>query len=638
MGGDEQPRASSGASRAARAWADALAAGWLPVIAVNAVFVRRVPVQFDAAHQLAHHFYDAAQLLGLAALSWLAVHALCRMPSAPRIGAAFALVALSTYALLPLDLESFLERHEGTTVPWRAVFALAGTLALALTTAAGWWLGRGKLRFIGILLGLALAVGNHLVLELNYPGAHFVLAWAASLLIGTGVMRDLAARELPRSLRIAAAATALVSLVSYAFVPGPIVRSALLSSSGAVVAPFVTQVWAALEGERPATEARYDAAWFSPREGLPAVPAVRLPKAPEQPIVILLTVDALRADLFDGSPAERKAVRNMRAIARRGLSFSRAWAPAPYTMGSLRSLFLGVHYFQQNRRLRDAKGKKRPLPSIAALLDAHGVATLNVRIVRSLDIEGSVTRGFKQEVELDRKRHTATDVVSAILEQLDADAQGSRLIYAHIIDPHSPYTIGAQRGPHKTPKQRYLAEVAHVDKAIGKLYAELVERGLQSRTYLIVSADHAEAFGEHGHYFHATTVYEEMIHVPLILQGPGIAVRSVDTPVTLLDVSPTVLSLFGVDTPGHFMGQSLVPFMRGESPQLTRPLAVDGGRAIRAMLFEGRWKAIVNVRRGTEELYDLANDPKERKNLAEEPEARAYFATLRAFFKTAKVK
>jgi arylsulfatase A-like enzyme len=123
-----------------------------------------------------------------------------------------------------------------------------------------------------------------------------------------------------------------------------------------------------------------------------------------------------------------------------------------------------------------------------------------------------------------------------------------------------------------------------------------------------------------------------MIRVPLFIEGPGIKPRRVPRAASVMDVPPTVLSLFGLPTPGHFMGQSLVPFMRGENPELARPLAVDGGRNIRAMLFQNRWKAMVDMNHGTEELNDLKTDPGELKNLAERPEARAYFATLYAFF------
>jgi choline-sulfatase len=100
--------------------------------------------------------------------------------------------------------------------------------------------------------------------------------------------------------------------------------------------------------------------------------------------------------------------------------------------------------------------------------------------------------------------------------------------------------------------------------------------------------------------------------------------------VSLMDLGPTILSLFGLPTPGRFMGQSLVPFMRGETPVLARPLAVDNGGNMRAMLFDERFKAI--SRSGIDEVYDLRDDPGETKNLAEHPESRVRLATLRAFF------
>jgi arylsulfatase A-like enzyme len=83
---------------------------------------------------------------------------------------------------------------------------------------------------------------------------------------------------------------------------------------------------------------------------------------------------------------------------------------------------------------------------------------------------------------------------------------------------------------------RYVSEVELVDSSIGRLRRELERRKLGERLYLIVTADHGEAFLEHGRYYHARTMYEEMIRVPLLLEGPGVEPRRVDRSVSLLDL------------------------------------------------------------------------------------------------------
>jgi arylsulfatase A-like enzyme len=217
------------------------------------------------------------------------------------------------------------------------------------------------------------------------------------------------------------------------------------------------------------------------------------------------------------------------------------------------------------------------------------------------------------------------------LERLARQGDRPLFLYLHFNDPHAPYDRG---GPAPTPFEAYLKEIALVDQAIGRIRAAVDESGLADRTAILLVSDHGEAFGEHGQQFHATTLYDVMIRVAMIVHVPGARAREVDTPVSLIDVAPTVLDLMGTRTPGSYMGQSLVPFIRGRSPFLQRPIVADSSRLQRAMVFADGMKIIEDRRKQTVELYDLVRDPGEEHNLVEEreTEAEGRLSTLRAFF------
>jgi arylsulfatase A-like enzyme len=224
----------------------------------------------------------------------------------------------------------------------------------------------------------------------------------------------------------------------------------------------------------------------------------------------------------------------------------------------------------------------------------------------------------------------ASDLVAALDARLGTIGDGPAFLFTHFMDAHFPYDKGRADG---SPKDRFVSELSIVDREIGRLRRVLARLPIASRTTLIVTADHGEAFGEHGRTQHGTTVYEELLRVPLLIRSPGVAPREVSEPVSLVDLAPTILDLNGIATPGSYMGQSLVPFLRGASPALTRPILAEG-RLKRALIFPDGMKAITDERRGTVELYDLVNDPKELRNLASEGAAdvEARVGALDTFF------
>jgi arylsulfatase A-like enzyme len=169
---------------------------------------------------------------------------------------------------------------------------------------------------------------------------------------------------------------------------------------------------------------------------------------------------------------------------------------------------------------------------------------------------------------------------------------------------------------------RYLNVLHETDRHLGRLFAALRERGLADETLVVVTGDHGEAFREpHKQRGHGFTVYQEDVHVPLMLWNPRLfpAGRRVATLGAHMDLNPTITDILGVEPAGGWQGRSLF------EPE--RPPRVYGVASVGDYQFglrDGSWKYILNTSRGHEMLFDLARDPDEQHNLAADEPARCH--------------
>jgi len=116
----------------------------------------------------------------------------------------------------------------------------------------------------------------------------------------------------------------------------------------------------------------------------------------------------------------------------------------------------------------------------------------------------------------------------------------------------------------KTLVDLYDAEIRCMDDCFAELVSELDRLGLRKDSLIVVTADHGEEFGEHQGFFHLKQLYDEVLHVPLLLFGEGLPKGTqVSDMVRLIDVAPTIFALLGVPQPQHFLGTSLVPLIDG---------------------------------------------------------------------------
>jgi arylsulfatase A-like enzyme len=504
----------------------------------------------------------------------------------------------------------------GTGVGIALAHLLGGLAAKRLYAAIPW----------GVVAVASVAVNGSLYRD-DFAESHAVGAWAAASalagLFATPIGRRLGARpRLGRALGIASLATLLSVIVQ----PSNAARLELFRSASTIGAwAHASTVWRkpSLRAAGPLPVA---AAWLDRRGDLaPIPPSFRRP-VDGAPVVVLITIDAVRADL---SARDENDARwpNLARLKREGAYFTRARAAGSQTAVSLSALFSG-RYFSELCWSKHGRGGMRfdypaddPTPRVPAILSAHGVSTTKVGSVIFLANEYGVASGFSEENMLvDNRRHAyANEVVEPIVAKLRKVGSGPAFVFGHLMEPHAPYDRGAVT--EGTPLERYESEISVADEALGRIMRAASTPELLPRVLLIVSSDHGEAFGEHGTHEHTKSLYEELVRVPLLVKGPHVVPRRIDAPVTLVDLGPTILDTFGVDTPPELMGESLVPALTGLEAELERPIVAEG--RLRRAIVVGDLKVIEDLRRKTIEAYDLAADPGELRSFADSDPSRA---------------
>lgn len=333
--------------------------------------------------------------------------------------------------------------------------------------------------------------------------------------------------------------------------------------------------------------------------------------------VLLITVDALRSDRLGIHGYARNITPELDALARRSVSFDRAYAQAPHSSYSLCSLMTS-EYLHETIEL----GQPAPsatLPSVLTQAGYHSAAFYTQGIFHTageqLQSFHDSAFGFALHDHQDRPAEELTDRVLKEMDRTLERKEPSTLFWVHYFDVHEPYeatTLGT------SDSDRYDSELLATDRAIGRLVRE-AEARLHKPLVVLVTADHGEEFHDHGGVYHGSSLYDEQVRVPLILLAPQLPAARIAAPVESIDIAPTVLGLLGVAVPASMRGRDLRALALGSD--------LDRGPVFSAvihkkMVVRWPWKLIADLRFGLFELYDLERDPRERDNRADRDPVR----------------
>jgi arylsulfatase A-like enzyme/Flp pilus assembly protein TadD len=350
-------------------------------------------------------------------------------------------------------------------------------------------------------------------------------------------------------------------------------------------------------------------------------------EAPAPQRIVLISVDTLRADHVGCYGAPDARTPNLDTIAAHGVRFAAAFSPAPLTLPAHATLLSGRDPHAHGVRHNSIHRFPRGMPLLAGQLAQAGYATAAVVASRVLDRRFGLDQGFGRYDDevggvapgpIGFAERSADEVVDAALAWL-ATAPERFFLWVHLYDPHRPYAPppGFASGFAARP---YDGEIAFVDAEIGRLLGALRERWGDAGLLVIATSDHGESLGEHGELTHGYSLYDATQRVPLLISGPGLAAgRTVEEPVSLADVAPTILALAGAPPLAGASGRDLGPELRGSARRAegvyleTLATQLDFGWSPLLALRTDRWKL---VRAPRPELYDVAQDPGETRDLA----------------------
>ncbi len=349
--------------------------------------------------------------------------------------------------------------------------------------------------------------------------------------------------------------------------------------------------------------------------------------APVSGPIVLISIEALRPDHLAAYGYDRGETPAIDALAADGIVFEHAYANAAQTLPSHASLLTGRLPFQTGVRDDVGFSLDKNEPTLAALLSDREFATGGVVSSFLLRPSTGIARGFEffdgempeapPAGPLDRiERDGATS--EAIAERWLESQDSSRVfLFLQLNEPQAPY-----RPPDRfADLAPYDGEIAYADEIVGRLVHWLKAHQLYDRSTIVLVSDHGEGLGDHGEQEHGLLLYQEDIHVPLIVKPAGGGRgRRVDGTAQLADVAPTILDLAKAPAPWALAGRSLDDVLEGDAAlpeRLVYSEAAYGrtffGWAPLASLIDG---ASQYIRGAGEEFYALAADPDERADVA----------------------
>jgi arylsulfatase A-like enzyme/Flp pilus assembly protein TadD len=348
--------------------------------------------------------------------------------------------------------------------------------------------------------------------------------------------------------------------------------------------------------------------------------------------ILLITFDTTRADhigCYEGQPAHTPTLDSLAAA---GIRFTQAVTPVPLTLPAHASVLTGLNPTRHGIRDNGAFHLDPSLPVLADQLRKNGYQTGAFVSAFVLARQFGLDRGFDTYDDALFNERSGFRTNRAALRWADhLDVARPFFLWVHYFEPHAPYHPSARFRalPGLSP---YAQEVAAADAAAGELLGALRARGLLKNTAIVCVGDHGEGLGAHGEDEHGIFLYDEAVRVPFLLDLPkGPDQKVIATPVSLIDIAPTLLDATGLPALAGAEGVSLRPLIEGaaftprpaEYCETFCPEFNYDHSALQA-LRTPRWKYI---RAPEPELYDLAQDPDERCNLyAEQPDTARAFA------------
>jgi arylsulfatase A-like enzyme len=377
--------------------------------------------------------------------------------------------------------------------------------------------------------------------------------------------------------------------------------------------------------------------------------------AGERPNLVIVVIDALRADHLGAYGYERPATPFLDELAERSVVVETTIAQSSWTKASIASMFTSL-LPSQHRVLEEAPSN-RLAPSLVSLPEVLQAAGYRTAWFSENSHIGPAT-GFDQGFDEGAMRRNLEGDASWALEHVsrwleEGAAEGPFFLYLHLLDPHGPYEPDPELrrqfiGDLETDDEMvrlgrvgrlvkhgrlrreigrddvdylralYDAELRATDRTVSRLFDDLDRRGLLENSIVVVTSDHGEEFMEHGSLEHGHQLYEETLRVPLILSVPGVAPARIDDVVVQhIDLAPTLLELVDLAVPSQFQGRSFVgAFSGGETPA-PRPVVTETTWRNVDLLSvrQGDWKLIVDQRAAKTELFHLRSDPGERNDV-----------------------